>query len=97
MNLLLSSFGSSIIKDSHCSFCAYNFGKEVVGKEELCTATGVFEVLAGGVLGVAANVDAAFGIVPSFFRNSSGSLPACAGLLSDSPEFVGLQVCPIPQ
>ena len=30
--------------------------------EELCTATGVFEIIAGDVLGAAANFDAAFGI-----------------------------------
>ena len=51
-------------------------GKEVVGIVELWTAAGVFEVLAGGVLGAAANLNAAFGIV-SFCRNSSGSPPAC--------------------
>ena len=37
-------------------------GTEVVGVEELCTATGVFEMFAGGVLGAAVNFDAAFGL-----------------------------------
>ena len=36
-------------------------GKEVVGREELCSATGEFEILGIGVLGAAANVDVAFG------------------------------------
>ena len=41
--------------------------------EELCTATRVFEMLAGGVLGAAVNVDVAFGIVCSLRGSSSGS------------------------
>ena len=36
-----------------------------------------FELLAGGVLGGALNVGAAFGMERSQSRNSSGSLQAC--------------------
>ena len=36
-----------------------SIGKEVVELEELGTATGAFEMLAGGVLGAAANFGAA--------------------------------------
>ena len=36
-------------------------GKEVVGIEELGTASGASQLLAGSVLGAAANVGAAFG------------------------------------
>ena len=39
-----------------------SIGKEVVGTSELGTANGAFEVLAGGVLGAAANFGAAIGI-----------------------------------
>ena len=53
-----------------------SIGEEVVGKDELRTATGVFEILAGGVLGVAANVDAAFGIVCSLRRKQLGVTPS---------------------
>ena len=41
-------------------------GKEVVGTSELGTTNGAFELLAGGVLGAAANVGAAFGAECSF-------------------------------
>ena len=54
-------------------------GEKVVCIEELCTATGIVEMLAGGVLGDAANFEAAFGIVPSLCRNSSGHPPTCGG------------------
>ena len=36
-------------------------GKEVVGIDELGTADGAFELLAGGILGAAANLSTAFG------------------------------------
>ena len=54
-------------------------GREVVGMEELGTASGAFEILAGGVLGAAANYGAAFGIKCSLSRNNSGSPPAVCG------------------
>ena len=38
----------------------------------MCTATGVFEMFDGGVLGPADNFDAAFGIESFLCRNSSG-------------------------
>ena len=53
----------------------------VVGVGELCPATGVFEMLAGGELAAATNCDAAFGIVCSLCGKSSGSLPGCGGRL----------------
>ena len=45
-------------------------GKEVVGTDELGTVNGDFELLAGGVLGAAANFGAAFGTDCSFGWNS---------------------------
>ena len=47
--------------------------------EYSCTATGVVEMLAGGVPGTAANCDAAFGIVCPLRWNSSGSLQLVVG------------------
>ena len=61
---------------SDCPSSALSIGTQVVGKEELCTGTGVFEMLAGGELGAAANLVADFGIVCSLCGNSSGSPPA---------------------
>ena len=52
-------------------------GNEIVGIDVLGTATGAFELLAGGALGAAANFGAAFGIDRSLSSNSSGSPPAC--------------------
>ena len=48
-------------------------GKEIVRKDNY----GASECLARGVLGDAANVEAAFGIVFSLCGNSSVSPPAC--------------------
>ena len=59
-------------------------GKEVVGTDELGTVIGTFEMLAGGVLGVAENFGAALGTRCSLSWNSSGSLPACGRLLTAS-------------
>ena len=56
-----------------------SIGRDVVGTIGLRTATGVFEILAGGLLAVAANFEAASGIVFSLCATSSGSLPACGG------------------
>ena len=53
--------------------------REVVGMEELGTAIGAFEILAGGVLVDAASYGAAFGIECSLSRNNSGSPPAVCG------------------
>ena len=49
-------------------------GEEVVGIEELCAATGVFEMLSGGVLEAAAFFEAAVGIDCFLWKNSSGNL-----------------------
>ena len=54
-------FRSSIIRDRHRSFSTLKW--EVVGIEELRAATGVFEILGCGVLGVAPNLEAAFATV----------------------------------
>ena len=59
--LCFSLFRFFTTRDCHCSFC----GEEVVGLEELGTATRISEMLAGGVLGAAANFEAAFGMVCS--------------------------------
>ena len=53
-------------------------GRKVVGRDELVTPSGAFQLLAGGVLGAATNV-AAFGTECFSDWNSSGSPPACTG------------------
>ena len=58
---------------------AVPIGKEVVKIDELGTAERAFELLAGGVLGVSANLGAAFGTECSFSWSSWWSLLACGG------------------
>ena len=51
-------------------------GKVVVGLDELGTASGAFELLAGGVLRASANLGASFGTECPLGGHSAGSLPA---------------------
>ena len=61
-----------------------SIGEEVVGRHELGTVNGAFELLTGDVLGTAPNFSAVFRIVYPCW-NSSGSLPVCGGwLIADS-------------
>ena len=57
----------------------FQLAEEVVRIEDSCTAAGVFEVLAGGVLEAATNLEVPFGIVFSLHKNSSVSRPAGGG------------------